>query len=115
MAYSLFCTRNTTGARKTAAKFIASWKSPSLVAPSPQSAMTTVDSPRNRAACATPTACSNWVASGVAWGARRGRCPVGREEAIRGAQGLRRGDLAGLLAVAGRVDGQPPLPDQRIR
>ena len=69
MAYSLFCTKKTTGAWKTAAKFIASWKSPSLVAPSPHIAITTVSSPLSRAACATPTACSSWVASGVACGA----------------------------------------------
>ena len=31
IAYLLFCTKNTTGARNTAAKFSASWKSPSLV------------------------------------------------------------------------------------
>ena len=35
MAYSLFCTKKTTGTWKTASKFSASWKSPSLVAPSP--------------------------------------------------------------------------------
>ena len=35
IAYPLFCTRKTTGALKTAAKLSASWKSPSLVAPSP--------------------------------------------------------------------------------
>ena len=69
MAYSLFCTKKTTGARKTAAKLSASWKSPSLVPPSPHSAITTVGSPRNRAAWATPTACGSWVASGVACGA----------------------------------------------
>jgi hypothetical protein len=69
MAYSLFCTKKTTGAWRTAAKFIASWKSPSLVPPSPHIARATVGSPRNRAACATPTACGSWVASGVACGA----------------------------------------------
>jgi len=46
MAYLLFCTRNTTGALKTAAKFSASWKSPSLVAPSPMNAIATVGRPR---------------------------------------------------------------------
>ena len=71
IANSLFCTKNTTGRWKTAAKFIASWKSPSLVAPSPHIAITTVSSPRITAAWAKPTACSSWVASGVACGAIR--------------------------------------------
>jgi len=69
IAYSLFWMKNTTGAWNTAAKFSASWKSPSLVPPSPTSAITTVSSPFSRAACATPTACGSWVASGVACGA----------------------------------------------
>ena len=75
IAYSLFCTKNTTGALNTAAKLSASWKSPSLVAPSPHIAITTVSSPRSVAACATPTAWISWVASGVVWGATR--CSVG--------------------------------------
>jgi len=45
MAYWLFWTRNTTGALKTAAKLSASWKSPSLVAPSPMNASATESLP----------------------------------------------------------------------
>ena len=67
MAYWLFWTKNTTGRWNTAAKFSASWKSPSLVAPSPHMARTTVSSPRSFAAWATPTPCSSWVVSGVHW------------------------------------------------
>ncbi|BDZ59653.1 hypothetical protein GCM10025872_33100 [Barrientosiimonas endolithica] len=48
MAYLLFCTKKITGARKTAAKLSASWKSPSLVAPSPMNAMATASLPRRR-------------------------------------------------------------------
>ncbi len=71
IAYWLFCTKNTTGARYTAAKFSASWQSPSLVAPSPTNASATTSSPASRAACASPTACKACVASGVHWGAVR--------------------------------------------
>ena len=52
---------NTTGALNTPAKFIATWKSPSLVAPSPRYAAITVRSPLIRAAIAAPTACGSWV------------------------------------------------------
>jgi hypothetical protein len=45
MAYRLFCTRKTTGARRTPAMPSDSWKSPSLVAPSPTSARATVSVP----------------------------------------------------------------------
>ena len=71
IAYPLFCTRNTVGACHTAAKFSASWVSPSLVAPSPSSASATRSCPRSRAPCARPTACSVLVASGVHCGATR--------------------------------------------
>lgn len=71
MAKPLFCTRKTTGACQTAAKFSASWKSPSLVPPSPTMASATTSSPLRRAACARPTACGSWVASGVLRGATR--------------------------------------------
>ena len=55
-----------TGRWKTAAKFSASWKSPSLVAPSPHMRHDHGVLAASLAACATPTACSSWVVSGVA-------------------------------------------------
>src|SRR5438067_2688925 len=61
MAQWLFWQMKTTGALKTPAKFIATWKSPSLVAPSPMYAATTVRSPLIRAAIAAPTAWGSWV------------------------------------------------------
>src|SRR2546423_6537919 len=61
MAQWLFWQMKTTGALKTPAKFIATWKSPSLVAPSPRYAAITVLSPLMRAAIAAPTACGSWV------------------------------------------------------
>ncbi len=50
MAHWLFWHTKTTGTCQTPAKFIASWKSPSEVAPSPKYAMTTTSSPRYWAA-----------------------------------------------------------------
>ncbi len=47
IAHWLFWQKNTTGSSKTPAKFIASWKSPSEVAPSPK--YTRTDSSRPRA------------------------------------------------------------------
>src|SRR3954471_23053903 len=61
IAQWLFWQTKTTGALKTPAKFIATWKSPSLVAPSPMYAATTVGSPLMRAAIAAPTAWGSWV------------------------------------------------------
>ena len=52
----LFSTTNTTGSFHTAARFSASWKSPSLVAPSPVNAAATRRSPRSCAARARPSA-----------------------------------------------------------
>src|SRR5262249_46414897 len=57
IAQWLFWQMNTTGALNTPAKFIATWKSPSEVAPSPMYAATPVRSPRILAAMAAPTAC----------------------------------------------------------
>ena len=67
MANLLFCTKKITGSLNTAAKFSASWKSPSEVPPSPTMARHTTSSPRRRAALAIPTACSIWVVRGVDW------------------------------------------------
>src|SRR5207302_6209080 len=61
IAQWLFWQLNTTGALNTPAKFIATWKSPSEVAPSPMYAAMTVRSPRTFAAMAAPTACGSWV------------------------------------------------------
>ena len=47
---------NSTGSFQTAARFSASWKSPSLVPPSPLNAAATRVSPRNCAASASPSA-----------------------------------------------------------
>ena len=69
IAKPLFWTRKTTGAFHTAAKLSASCVSPSLVAPSPSSTSTALSSPLTLAACASPTACSVLVASGVHCGA----------------------------------------------
>src|SRR5204863_9997588 len=60
MAQWLFWQMKTTGALNTPAKFMATWKSPSLVAPSPMYAAITVRSPLMRAAMAAPTACGSW-------------------------------------------------------
>src|SRR5262245_37154458 len=61
IAQWLFWQLNTTGALNTPAKFIATWKSPSEVAPSPMYAAPTVRSPRILAAMAAPTACGSCV------------------------------------------------------
>src|SRR5258708_21695276 len=61
IAQWLFWQVKTTGALKTPAKFIATWKSPSEVAPSPRYAAITVRSPLMRAAIAAPTACGSCV------------------------------------------------------
>jgi hypothetical protein len=71
MANPLFWQKKTTGALSTAAKFNASCVSPSLVAPSPSSTRAMVSSPFSRAACANPTACEVFVASGVHCAATR--------------------------------------------
>ena len=69
MAYLLFWTTNTTGALNTAAKLSASWKSPSLVAPSPTNARATEPRPLRASPYARPAAWTSWVASGVHCGA----------------------------------------------
>src|SRR5215470_1859452 len=56
MAQWLFWQTRTLGVLKTAAKFMAAWKSGSLVAPSPTKPTTTVRSRRSLAAQAAPTA-----------------------------------------------------------
>ena len=71
MAYLLFWTKNTTGALNTAAKLSASWKSPSLVPPSPTNAIATVGRPLRCSPEANPTAWISWVAKGVHCGAVR--------------------------------------------
>jgi hypothetical protein len=53
----LFTQKNTVAVLKTAAKFIASWKSPSEVAPSPNQQSDAVGSLRIFAAHERPTAC----------------------------------------------------------
>src|SRR5262245_36802938 len=55
----LFWQTITAGAFQTAAKFMAAWKSGSLVAPSPEKARATIESPRSLAAMAAPTACGS--------------------------------------------------------
>ena len=50
MAYRLFSQKKTTGSRKTPAKFIAAWKSPVEVPPSPKVVRTAIRSPRSFAA-----------------------------------------------------------------
>jgi len=45
---------------------------------------------------------------------RRG-VAVGREQPVALLEHLGRGDLAGLLPVGGRVDGEPALADERVR
>jgi len=60
MAHWLFWTIVTTGAFQTAAKFRPSWKSPSLVPPSPMKQTATASSFRWRLANARPTACGIW-------------------------------------------------------
>jgi hypothetical protein len=52
----LFWHTNTTPTPNTPAKFIASWKSPSEVAPSPNIVMAMREDPRIRSAQASPTA-----------------------------------------------------------
>src|SRR5260370_41773562 len=62
MAQPLFCTTSTIGAWKMPAKFNASLKSPSEVAPSPHTPTATTGSPAILAAIARPTACNICVA-----------------------------------------------------
>ncbi|OPZ74582.1 MAG: hypothetical protein BWY79_02080 [Actinobacteria bacterium ADurb.Bin444] len=71
MAHWLFWHRNTTGARNTAAKFMASWKSPSEVAPSPKMVKTTARSLLCFMAQPIPTACNMCVPTGTETGSIR--------------------------------------------
>jgi hypothetical protein len=64
----LFWQTKTTGISRFAAKFAASWKSPSLVAPSPKKVQAICFSPRYLAAHARPVACSICVPIGTAIG-----------------------------------------------
>ena len=59
MAHWLFRQKNTSGAWKTPAKFIASWQSPWDDAPSPKYTIVTLSSPLLRLAHARPTACGH--------------------------------------------------------
>jgi hypothetical protein len=52
----LFSQRKTTGSRRIPAKFIASWKVPLLIAPSPKKQSVTSDVLRKAAASAAPVA-----------------------------------------------------------
>ena len=61
IASRLFSMTNTTGSLWTDAKFMASWKSPVLVEPSPPNANTMYGSLRSFSASARPTACGNSV------------------------------------------------------
>ena len=63
MARPLSSTTKTTARRWVAAKLRASWKSPSLVAPSPMVTTVTASSPRILEASAIPAAWMNWVAT----------------------------------------------------
>src|SRR5216683_2140444 len=92
MAQWLFWQMNTTGGLNTPAKFIATWKSPSLVAPSPMYAATTVRSPLMRAAMA-----------------QRGEDPV----ALLKRDG--RGERGRFLPGARAVEADAALPLQRHR
>src|SRR5437773_6899659 len=61
IAIKLFSMTKTTGSLWTAAKFMASWKSPVLVDASPPNAKTMYGSFRRFRASASPTACGNSV------------------------------------------------------
>ncbi len=67
----LFSMTNSTPSRHTAARFMASWTSPSLVAPSPTSTAATRSSPRSRAASARPSATGamapRWLIMPTTW------------------------------------------------
>ena len=65
IAHWLFCTKNTTGALNTAAKFHASCTSPSEVAPSPMYTSTHSSAPSIRRPIAYPTAWSAWDPTGT--------------------------------------------------
>ncbi len=75
MAHWLFRQKNTSGAWKTPAKFIASWQSPWDDAPSPKYTSVTLSSPLLRLAQASPTAWGTWLAIGMQSG--RSRRPSG--------------------------------------
>src|SRR5438445_133250 len=75
IAHWLLLHRKTVGARKTPAKFIATWKSAVLVAPSPKNARTAFLSPSSFMAQPIPTACGSWVPTGVETGVRRAVVP----------------------------------------
>src|SRR5437899_10705496 len=64
IAHWLLLHRNTVGVLNTPAKFIAAWKSPVLVAPSPKQTMTAFVSPRSLMAHPIPTA---WGSYGPTW------------------------------------------------
>src|SRR3990170_675437 len=65
IAHWLFLHRKTHGTWNTPAKFIPTWKSPWLVAPSPKYVRDTVRSPRIRMAHAVPTAIWICVPTGL--------------------------------------------------
>ena len=67
----MFSQKKTTGSRKTPVKFIAAWKSPVEVPPSPNVVRTAIRSPRIFAAYAAPTAWGSCVATGEETDTRR--------------------------------------------
>ncbi len=71
IAHWLFTQKKTVEVLRTDAKFMASWKSPSDVAPSPNHASEEARSLRIFAAQATPTACGRCVAMGTVIGPTR--------------------------------------------
>ena len=78
MAQPLFWQTKTVGVVNTPAKFIASWKSPSEVAPSPKKVIATASSPRSLDAQAMPTAwimCPPTVIDGGSTLTPSGGCP----------------------------------------
>jgi hypothetical protein len=70
IAQPLFCSTKTTGARRTPARFIASWMSPSEDVPSPKYVMTTASEPWCARPQARPTACGTCVPSDIWIGIR---------------------------------------------
>ena len=101
--YWLFSITKSTGSFQTAARFTASWKSPSLVAPSPVKAAATRLSPRSCAARARPSATGSiaprWLiiptmpcSSAPKWNVRSR--PFVKPPSVRGAGGRAAGGRA---------------------
>ena len=138
MAHPLFWQRNTVGVRYTPAKFIASWKSPSEVAPSPEDRqgygvgslqplgpgdahrVDHVPTHRDRGRkgpdpfgrMAPPFVThpgEKQVLPGVAVEAHRRRVPVAGHQPVPGRQRRDGPDLGRFLPLVGCVGGEPPL------